>query len=38
MDQVLADHIAANTPLMPMIQGRIVCVTSGSTACPVVSP
>jgi 2',3'-cyclic-nucleotide 2'-phosphodiesterase (5'-nucleotidase family) len=38
MDQVLADHIAANTPISPAIQGRIVCTTSGATACPVVTP
>jgi 2',3'-cyclic-nucleotide 2'-phosphodiesterase (5'-nucleotidase family) len=38
MDQVLADHVAANTPISPSIQGRIVCTTSGATACPVVTP
>jgi 2',3'-cyclic-nucleotide 2'-phosphodiesterase (5'-nucleotidase family) len=38
MDQVLADYIAANTPISPSIQGRIVCTTSGATACPVVTP
>ena len=38
MDQVLADYIAANTPLSPAIQGRIVCTTGGSPACPVVVP
>jgi 2',3'-cyclic-nucleotide 2'-phosphodiesterase (5'-nucleotidase family)/predicted AlkP superfamily phosphohydrolase/phosphomutase len=38
MDQVLADHIAANTPISPAIQGRVTCTTSGSTACPVVTP
>lgn len=38
MDQVLADYIAANTPISPAIQGRIVCTTSGATACPVVTP
>jgi 2',3'-cyclic-nucleotide 2'-phosphodiesterase (5'-nucleotidase family) len=38
MDQVFADHITANTPLSPAIQGRIVCTTSGATACPVVVP
>jgi len=38
MDQVLADYIAANTPISPTIQGRIVCTTSGATACPVVTP
>jgi 2',3'-cyclic-nucleotide 2'-phosphodiesterase (5'-nucleotidase family) len=35
MDEVLADHITANTPLSPAIQGRIVC--TGAT-CPVVVP
>jgi 2',3'-cyclic-nucleotide 2'-phosphodiesterase (5'-nucleotidase family) len=34
MDQVLADYISANTPISPAIQGRIVCTTSGATACP----
>ncbi len=38
MDQVLADYITANTPISPLIQGRIVCTTSGATACPVVTP
>jgi len=38
MDQVLADCIAANTPLSPATQGRIVCTTSGATTCPVVTP
>jgi 2',3'-cyclic-nucleotide 2'-phosphodiesterase (5'-nucleotidase family) len=37
-DQVLADYISANTPVSPAIQGRIVCTTSGATACPVVTP
>jgi 2',3'-cyclic-nucleotide 2'-phosphodiesterase (5'-nucleotidase family) len=35
MDQVLANHIVANTPISPAIQGRVVCV--GAT-CPVVIP
>lgn len=38
MDQVLADYIDANSPVSPSIQGRIVCTTSGATACPVVTP
>ena len=38
MDEVLAEHIATNTPVSPAIQGRIVCTTSGATACPVVVP
>ncbi len=37
MDQVLADYIAANTPISPVI-GRIICTTSGAPACPVVTP
>ena len=35
MDQVTANHIAANTPISPAIQGRIVCTGTG---CPVVTP
>ncbi len=35
MDQVVADYIAANTPITPTIQGRIGC--SGAT-CPVPVP
>ena len=38
MDQVVADYITANTPISPVIQGRINCTTSGATACPVVTP
>jgi 2',3'-cyclic-nucleotide 2'-phosphodiesterase (5'-nucleotidase family) len=38
MDQVVADYITANTPVSPMLQGRVVCTTSGATACPVVTP
>jgi 2',3'-cyclic-nucleotide 2'-phosphodiesterase (5'-nucleotidase family) len=38
MDQVLADYIAAHTPVSPAIQGRIVCTTSGATVCPVLLP
>lgn len=38
MDQVLADYVAGNSPISPSIQGRIVCTTSGATACPVVIP
>jgi 2',3'-cyclic-nucleotide 2'-phosphodiesterase (5'-nucleotidase family) len=37
-DQVLADFLVASTPVAPAIQGRITCVTSGPTACPVVVP
>jgi 2',3'-cyclic-nucleotide 2'-phosphodiesterase (5'-nucleotidase family)/predicted AlkP superfamily phosphohydrolase/phosphomutase len=35
MDEVLADHIAANTPISPAVQGRIKCT---GAACPVVVP
>ncbi|GLZ28719.1 hypothetical protein Lesp02_09090 [Lentzea sp. NBRC 105346] len=38
MDQVLADHVAATTPVSPAITGRITCTTSGATPCPVVVP
>jgi 2',3'-cyclic-nucleotide 2'-phosphodiesterase (5'-nucleotidase family) len=38
MDQVLADYITTHSPVSPSIQGRIVCTTSGATACPVVTP
>jgi len=37
MDEVLADYITANSPVAPAIQGRIVCTTTGATACPVIS-
>ena len=38
MDQVLADYVGGNSPISPLIQGRIVCTTSGSTACPIILP
>lgn len=38
MDQVLADYVAASSPVSPSIQGRVSCITSGATACPVVVP
>jgi len=38
MDEVLADYVSAHTPVSPAIQGRVVCTTSGSTACPVNLP
>jgi len=38
MDQAVADYITANSPISPAIQGRIICTTSGATACPVVIP
>jgi 2',3'-cyclic-nucleotide 2'-phosphodiesterase (5'-nucleotidase family) len=38
MDQVLADSITSVGTIHPAIQGRIVCTTSGTPACPVVVP
>ncbi len=38
MEQVLADYVTAGSPISPSIQGRIVCTTSGATACPVLLP
>jgi 2',3'-cyclic-nucleotide 2'-phosphodiesterase (5'-nucleotidase family) len=38
MDQVVADYIAAQSPISPTIQGRVNCTTTGATACPVVTP
>ncbi|MGH2682810.1 MAG: 5'-nucleotidase C-terminal domain-containing protein [Actinomycetota bacterium] len=41
MEQVVADHITANTPISPSIQGRIVCTDSDpATAppCPTIIP
>jgi len=38
MDQATADHIAANTPVSPAIQGRITCAINGAPACPTVTP
>ena len=35
MDQVVADHIVAHTPLNPLVQGRVACTSSGATACPI---
>ena len=37
MDQTVANYITASTPLAPTIQGRIVCTTTGATACPVIT-
>ena len=37
MDEVVADWVAANSPIGPSIQGRIVCTTSGATACPTIT-
>jgi 2',3'-cyclic-nucleotide 2'-phosphodiesterase (5'-nucleotidase family) len=38
VDQVVSDWLSANSPILPAIQGRINCVTSGVPACPVVGP
>ncbi|MDH3530239.1 MAG: 5'-nucleotidase C-terminal domain-containing protein [Acidobacteriota bacterium] len=38
MDQDLSDHITASGTISPSIQGRVVCTTSGGTACPVTLP
>jgi 2',3'-cyclic-nucleotide 2'-phosphodiesterase (5'-nucleotidase family) len=37
MDQVLADFVAAAGTIAPSIQGRIVCTSSGATACPAIT-
>ncbi len=38
MDQVLADFLTASGTINPTIQGRIICTSSGATACPVIIP
>jgi 2',3'-cyclic-nucleotide 2'-phosphodiesterase (5'-nucleotidase family) len=38
MDEVVADHIAATTPISPAIQGRVTCTSSGAAICPAVVP
>jgi 2',3'-cyclic-nucleotide 2'-phosphodiesterase (5'-nucleotidase family)/predicted AlkP superfamily phosphohydrolase/phosphomutase len=38
MDQTLADYITTKGTVTPAIQGRVVCTTGGSPACPVVVP
>jgi 2',3'-cyclic-nucleotide 2'-phosphodiesterase (5'-nucleotidase family) len=38
VDQVVSDWLSANSPITPVIQGRITCTTSGATLCPVVLP
>jgi len=38
MDVVVSNYITTNTPVSPAIQGRVVCTTSGATACPVPVP
>jgi 2',3'-cyclic-nucleotide 2'-phosphodiesterase (5'-nucleotidase family) len=37
MDQVLADFVTAAGTIAPSIQGRIVCTSSGATACPAIT-
>jgi 2',3'-cyclic-nucleotide 2'-phosphodiesterase (5'-nucleotidase family) len=37
MDQVLADFVTAAGTITPSIQGRIVCTSSGATACPTIT-
>jgi 2',3'-cyclic-nucleotide 2'-phosphodiesterase (5'-nucleotidase family) len=37
MDQVLADYVTAAGTIAPSIQGRIVCTSSGATACPAIT-
>lgn len=38
MDQVLTDFITNSGTVSPALQGRIVCTSSGATACPVTLP
>ncbi|HUP55446.1 MAG TPA: 5'-nucleotidase C-terminal domain-containing protein [Methylomirabilota bacterium] len=41
LEQALADHIVASTPLTPTVQGRIVCADSNTSiapACPTILP
>lgn len=38
MDEDVREHVNAASPLSPQIQGRIVCTTTGTPACPVVTP
>lgn len=38
MVNVVADYIAANSPVNPEIQGRITCTSSGTTNCPTPPP
>jgi len=37
MEQMTAEYVASNSPIPPAIQGRIVCTTSGATACPLMT-
>jgi 2',3'-cyclic-nucleotide 2'-phosphodiesterase (5'-nucleotidase family) len=38
LEQTLTDYLTASSPISPALQGRIVCTTSGATACPVILP
>jgi 2',3'-cyclic-nucleotide 2'-phosphodiesterase (5'-nucleotidase family) len=38
MVNVVADYIGDNSPVNPLIEGRITCTTSGATPCPTVTP
>jgi len=38
VDQVVSDWLSANSPITPVIQGRITCTTSGATPCPTILP
>jgi 2',3'-cyclic-nucleotide 2'-phosphodiesterase (5'-nucleotidase family) len=38
LDQVLADYLSENSPISPVIQGRVHCTSSGATLCPAGSP
>jgi hypothetical protein len=35
LDQIVSDYVTAHSPITPVIEGRIVCTSSGVTACPV---
>ena len=38
MDQVVEAFVGDNSPISPVIQGRIICTTTGGTACPTPAP
>jgi hypothetical protein len=38
MDEVVTEYVRAQTPISPVIQGRIACTTTGTPACPVRAP
>jgi 2',3'-cyclic-nucleotide 2'-phosphodiesterase (5'-nucleotidase family) len=37
METVVANYVTANSPISPAIQGRIVCTSTGATACPIIT-